>query len=168
MTTTMTKGNAIRYYRKYTGTDRYFIGFQRKGFLWVADESELMPRWLTIRKPTGNHKEKLQMDLKAKHKDQLIKKGAKPVMTSEEFEEMAKAMAKGQTNKGWTLEKIIFDMFEQSEDWDRDNTSFEDCGDINIDGVEYQIKYENAQIVVIQTLRDIQKRKKMEKRITNW
>lgn len=68
----MTKGNVLRYYRKYTGTDRYFIGFQQDGFLWVADVEELMPRWLVMKAPTANHKEKLQMDLKAKHKKELI------------------------------------------------------------------------------------------------
>lgn len=155
---TMTKENAIRYYRKYSGAERYLVGFLHAHQLYLADVEELLPRWLIVKEPSAKHKEKLQVDLKVKHKKQLIKKGATPICTEQEFEEMNKDLR----NKGKTLERLVFEMNGRN-DWVADTVRFDKCGDININGIEYQVKFQNAQVVTIDTLHKIQKERKMAK-----
>ena len=156
---TMTKGNAIRYYRKFSGAERYLVGFVYAKQLWIADVEELLPRWLIMKEPSAKHKEKLQVNLKAKHKAQLVKKGATPICSASDFNEMNKDLR----NKGKTLERLVFEM-NGREDWVADTVRFDKCGDININGVEYQVKFQNAQVVTVDTLHKIQKEKKVAKR----
>ena len=150
----MTKGNAIRYYRKYTGAEQYIIGFLHQHILWAIQVEEIMPRYMTMKAESKGHAEKLQMDLKAKHKKELIKKGATPLCTEEEFLAM-----NDMHNKGFTFERYIFELNGQGEQWERDNVGFWVCGDININGVETQVKFQNAQIVAVPTLHRLQKEK---------
>jgi hypothetical protein len=149
----MTKGNAIRYYRKFSGADEYIVGFLYKHILYAIQVDELMPRWLVMKPEIKGHAEKLQMDLKVKHKKELINKGATPICSEEEFLEMNKDMH----NKGFTFERLIFNLNGQGETWARDTVGFEKCGDININGVEIQIKFQNAQIVTVPTLHRLQR-----------
>ena len=151
----MTKGNAIRYYRKYTGAEQYIIGFLHQHILWAIQVEEIMPRYMTMKAESKGHAEKLQMDLKAKHKKELIKKGATPLCTEEEFLAM-----NDMHNKGFTFERYIFELNGQGETWARNNVGFEKCGDININGAEIQIKFQNAQIVAVPTLHRLQKEKR--------
>ena len=53
-TTTMTKGNAIRYYRKYSGAQGYIIGFtyKKKNYM-IRIEGEIMPRFLKMGKQSS-------------------------------------------------------------------------------------------------------------------
>ena len=45
----MTKGNAIRYYRKFSGAQGYIIGFtyKKKNYM-IRIEGELMPRFIKM------------------------------------------------------------------------------------------------------------------------
>ena len=75
----MTKGNAIRYYRKFSGAQGYIIGFtyKKKNYM-IRIEGELMPRFLKMGKQAskkGGH-EKLDLYLNNELKEELIRKGA--------------------------------------------------------------------------------------------
>lgn len=59
-------------------------------------------------------------------------------------------------NRGEMLESKIYTRFNQV--WHKDNKCFTDGGDININGTEYQIKFENATIITEKTLTNILKR----------
>lgn len=48
-------------------------------------------------------------------------------------------------NKGEVFEKMITEHFGQT--WTKDNIAFTEQGDINIKGIEYQIKFENATFI---------------------
>lgn len=159
----MTRGNAIRYYRKYSAAEQYIVGFLYKKNLYAIQVNELMPRWLEMKPESKGHAEKLQMNLKQKHKEELIKKGATQICTEQEFLEMNTIH-----NKGFTFEKLVFELNGQGESWSRDNIGFEVQGDINIDGMEIQIKFQNAQIVAVPTLHRLQNETRMAKRIANW
>jgi hypothetical protein len=159
----MTKGNAIKYYRQYSAAEQYIVGFLYKKMLYAIQVEELMPRWLEMKAESHGHAEKLQMNLKQKHKEELIKKGATPICTEHEFLEMNTIH-----NKGFTFEKLIFTLNGQGDTWQRDNVGFEVQGDINIDGMEIQIKFQNAQIVAVPTLHRLQKETKWRKMIEKW
>lgn len=142
----MKKENAIRYYRKFSAADGYIIGFEYKKENYIITVDELMPRWIRVEKAStkkGGY-EKLQLRLNNKHKEQLIKKGARKFDFNPDVE-----------NLGVALEREVYRMSGQVPR-DKDNEGFWKCGDITIDGKEYQVKREGAQIVAFETLKNLQ------------
>jgi hypothetical protein len=146
----MKKSTALANYRKFTASQGYIIGFIHNHQLYMIRVDDLKPRWLTMMSATEHHQEKLQMNLKAKHKKQLINKGAMVICSEAEFLEQNTIH-----NKGYTFERIVFEM--NGKEWKRDNTRFDKQGDIRIDGMEIQIKFENAQVATITTLKRLQR-----------
>lgn len=147
----MTKGNAIRYYRKFSGADAYILGFIYKHELYAITVNEIMPRFMRVEKSSakkGAH-EKLQFKLRNEHKEQLIRKGAQKIGTETDLLEIP-------NNKGVSFERMVYRMNGQ-EPREKDNIRFTEGGDINVNGVEYQVKLEGAQIVEFRTLNKIQK-----------
>lgn len=144
---TMTKGNAIRYYRKFSGAQGYIIGFTYKKKSYMAIVDEIMPRFIRVEKEASKKggKEKLQLRLTNQHMEQLIRKGAIEI----DYE-----VTKG--NNGRNFEMWVQRYFGQvARDWDNDG--FWVGGDVNVDGIEYQIKFNGAQIVTFDTLHNLQK-----------
>ena len=99
----------------------------------------------------GGH-EKLQFRLNNALKEQLIRKGAEKIGTETDLLEIA-------GNKGVSFERMVYRMNGQ-EPRPKDSVRFDKGGDININGVEYQIKLDGAQIVEFRTLNKIQKERK--------
>ena len=143
----MTKGNAIRYYRKFSGADRYLLGFNYKKDTYMADVKEIMPRFIRVEREStkkGGH-EKLQLRLKNADMEYLIRHGAVKV----DYE-------KTKGNNGRNFEMWVQKSNgQEARNWD--NEGFWTGGDINIGGVEYQIKFNGAQIVTFNTLHELQK-----------
>ena len=147
----MTKGNAIRYYRKFSGADAYILGFIYKHELYAITVDEIMPRFMRVERSSakkGGH-EKLQFRLRNEHKEQLIRKGAQKIGTETDLLEIP-------NNKGVSFERMVYRMNGQ-EPREKDNIRFTEGGDINVNGIEYQVKLEGAQIVEFRTLTKIQK-----------
>ena len=147
----MQKANAIKYYRKYSRADAYILGFIYKHDLYAITVDEIMPRYMRVERSSskkGGH-EKLQFRLNNAYKEQLIRKGAEKIGTDADLIEI-----KG--NKGVSFERMIYRMNGQ-EPRPKDSVRFTEGGDININGLEYQIKLEGAQIVEFRTLKKIQK-----------
>ena len=144
----MTKENAIRYYRKFSAAKAYIIGFWYKKDFYTIKVNEIMPRYMSVEREAsskGGH-EKLQLRLKNKHKEQLIRKGAVKI-----------DFVPTTHNKGRDFEKFIYCMNgKENEFRGNDHVGFWVEGDINIDGVEIQIKLEGAQIVTFSTLKNLQ------------
>lgn len=142
----MKKENAIHYYRKFSAADAYIIGFTYKKDFYVSVVDEIMPRFIRVERETsgkGAH-EKLQLRLRNEHKEQLIRKGAVKVNYIPSGE-----------NKGRDFERFIYEQNGQ-EFRGNEHTGFWVSGDININGVEYQVKLEGAQIVTFLTLKNLQ------------
>ena len=150
----MKKENAIHYYRKFSGADAYILGFIYKHDLYCITVDEIMPRFMRVEKSSskkGGH-EKLQFRLNNALKEQLIRKGAEKIGTETDLLEIA-------GNKGVSFERMVYRMNGQ-EPRPKDSVRFDKGGDININGVEYQIKFDGAQIVEFRTLNKIQKERK--------
>lgn len=142
----MTKGNAIRYYRKFSAADGYIIGFEYKKENYIVTVDELMPRWLRVEHEASSKggKEKLQLRLTNKYMEELIRKGAvKFDFTPDD------------KNLGVALERQVYRMNGQ-EAREKDNVGFWVSGDITINGKEYQVKRNGAQIVTMQTIHNLQ------------
>ena len=150
----MKKENAISYYRKFSVADAYILGFVYKHDLYCITVDEIMLIFMKVEKSSskkGGH-EKLQLRLNNKHMEQLIRKGAEKIGTEDDLLEIPK-------NKGVSFERMIYRMNNQ-EPREKDSIRFDKGGDININGVEYQVKLNGAQIVEFRTLNKIQKERK--------
>ena len=143
----MKKENAIRYYRKFSAADAYILGFTYKKDFYIAVVDEIAPRFMSVEKEASSKggNEKLQLRLRNAHKEQLIRNGAVKV-----------DFTPSGVNKGRDFEKFVYEQNGQ-EFRGNDHVGFWVEGDININGTEYQIKLEGAQIVTFPTLKNLQK-----------
>jgi hypothetical protein len=151
--TTITKNHAIREYRKYSGADAYMMVMIQNKEVYMMEQEEFLPRYMVLKPASKTHKEKLQVNLKAAHRKEMIKKGAIHLMSEAEFKAVQKEIG---LNRGWTAEKVVYDYF--GVEWDGpDQLRFDKGGDLEINGKQYQIKFQNAQVVTVDTIHKVQK-----------
>ena len=147
----MTKATMIRNYRKFSAADAYIVGFIYKHELYIATIEEIAPRFMRVERAAsknGGHR-KLQLRLNNKYKEQLIKKGAELVG--------AESLLNGKYNKGVEFERFVSER-NGIKYRGKDSIGFWEAGDIELNGKQYQIKFEGAQIVVETTLENLKKR----------
>lgn len=162
MATTITKAHAIREYRKYSGADAYMMVMIQGHEVYMMEKEEIPPRYMILKPASKKHKEKLQVNLKAAHRKEMIKQGAIHLMSEAEFKAVQKEIG---LNRGWTAEKVVYDYFGIK--WDGpDQERFDKCGDMEIDGKQYQIKFQNAQVVTVDTIHKVQKEHRQAKGLT--
>lgn len=150
----MTKANFLRYYNKLTGADKTLLFFEKDKKIYVWECKHLAPRWIKEAfesSSKGGH-QKFRMYLKASEKEKLVKKGAIEVMTKEEFESIE------YSNKGMKCEKWLHDKTNQA--YTPNNKRFDKGGDITINRIEYQVKFENATLTNVEVLHKAQKEKR--------
>lgn len=147
----MSKGNFFKYYNRLNGADAYMVMFLYDGKLWLFETSHIKPRWtVEARESTKNGGfQKWKMSLKKAHKEQLIKAGAVVVATAEEFNNMP------YSNKGHKCECLLHHLYDLGE-YTPDRVRFDKDGDITINGIKYQVKFENASLTNVRTLRKAQ------------
>jgi hypothetical protein len=144
----MTKENAIRYYRKFSGADKYIIGFEYKKKNYMVILDEIMPRFTTIAHTTSNNgrKPKLQLNLRNEHKEYFIRrKGAIEIDYVQDHD-----------NNGVGFERWVRTVYFKQKARKQDCVGFWVGGDIVADGIEYQVKFGNAQMVLFDTLHNLQ------------
>lgn len=159
MTATMTKGNFFRYYNRLAGCHAYLIFFQYGKEIYMAECDRIAQKWCYESREShrrnkageivGGGEQKWSMRMNKAHKEQLINKGAKVVFTVEEFNEMP-YKNKGQRIEGWLHRE--YDLGEYKPDSKR----FDKGGDVVINGIEYQVKFENASLTNVRVLRKAQ------------
>lgn len=157
----MTKKNFFRYYNRLTGADRTFIFFERKGMIYLYECKHIAPRWAYDEfesAKNGGH-QKFRMHINISEKDKLIAKGATPVMTSEEFAAIPYA------NKGYRCEYYLHQAYDLGE-YKPDRVRFDKAGDVEINGIQYQVKFENASLTNVVVLHKAQKAARLN-RATN-
>lgn len=148
----MTKGNFFRYYNRLTGADRTLVFFEYKGFIYIHNCKHIAPRWTHEEREStknGGH-QKFKMYLSIAEKAKLVKKGAVPVMTAEEFEAIP------YKNKGHKCEYYLH-MACNLGTYKPDRVRFDKCGDVRINGIEYQVKFENASLTNVEVLHKAQR-----------
>lgn len=154
----MTKGNFFRYYNKLAGCHSYLIFFEYKKMIYMAKCDRIAQKWCYESRESyrynknGERKggeQKWAMRLSQKHKEELIRKGAVVVFTAKELETMP-ASNKGRRCEWWLHQE--YNLGEYHEDTDR----FDKCGDVEIDGIQYQVKFENASLTNVRAIRRAQ------------
>ena len=147
----MTKENFFRYYNKLSGCDAYLIFFKYKKNIYVYKCSHIAPRW-TVKRYESSSKGgwmKYRMELNNAHKEQLLAKSAL-VMTEKEFNSMP------YSNDGHKCEYWLHIITNQPGEYKRDVERFDRRGDITIDGIKYQVKFENATLTNVNAIHNAQ------------
>jgi hypothetical protein len=114
---------------------------------------EIAPRFMRVERECSKKggKEKLQLRLRNKDMEYLIRKGAECLGGEE--------MLIGEYNKGVEFERLVYTTNGQ-EYRGKDSVGFWVAGDIEIDGKQVQVKLNGAQIVVYSTLENLDKKRK--------
>lgn len=154
----MTKQNFFRYYNKLTGADRTLVFFERKGVIYEYDCKHIAPRWTHEEHESTQNGgwQKFKMYITVEEKDKLIKKGAVAVMTKAEFDKLP------YNNKGHRCEYWLHEVYNLGN-YKPDHERFDKCGDVEINGIQYQVKFENATLTNVNTLHNAQKDAKAKK-----
>ena len=149
----MTKATAIRKYRKYSVADYYIIGFVYGHNVYVIEVKDIAPRFIRVEKESSKKggKSKLQLRLRKKDMEYLIRKGAMCLGNE--------SLLDGEYNKGVELERLVYSLNGQAFRG-KDSVGFWVSGDIEIDGKQVQVKLNGAQIAVFDTLKNLDKKAK--------
>lgn len=151
--TTMTTGNFFRYYNKLNGADRYLLFFVHEGYVWMADLKHLSRNWCRVERESSKNGgwQKWKLVPSKLPKEKLARRATtRKVMTVVEFDSLKGA------NKGWKCEQWLVDNFDCTTP-DCKNARFDRCGDVRMNGVEYQVKFENASLTNVHVLHNAQR-----------
>lgn len=156
----MTKKNFFHYYNKLSGADETLVFFERKGFIYIYKCHHIAPRWTyKTRESKGKGgAEKFSMYIKVDERDKLIAKGAIPIMTTTEFEALP------YKNNGHKCEFWLHKVCNLGK-YTPDHERFDKCGDVTINGIQYQVKFQNASLTNVDILHKAQKSARERKRV---
>lgn len=133
----------VGFYNEHAFTHSYIFGFRAAGNIWfVVVTAELLPELLKLDKASRGAGYALRFKPNKGQKALLMSFGAQ-VLCSEKFFDELCGMSK--YNKGEIFEKLVTEHFGQT--WEKDNIPFTDDGDLTVDGIAYQIKFEKASFI---------------------
>ncbi len=135
-------------YNELSFTHEYIYGFyfQNMVYMAIADE-KIMPYILKLDKASRGAGYSLRFCPTLAQKTILMGMSAQPICSKKFFEETVKA---SKYNKGEIFEKMVTEKFGQA--WEKDNVPFTEDGDITVNGIAYQIKFEKATFTNEKTL----------------
>ena len=128
-------------YNRFAYTDKYIIGFPYKGVVYFGITSaEVFDRFITL--DTSGHGQGFIPRFKPRNSEKLALltlAKMEPLMSVEYFNDL---VADSKYNRGEIFEKVITERFGQV--WEKDNIPFTKAGDVEVNGIAYQIKFEKA------------------------
>ena len=140
MTNTALLNNLINRYNNLSFTHNYIFGFiYKKNVYAVVATSEILPYILTLDMASRGAGCALRFNPTNEQKVFLLSKGAELICSKEYFEQ---TVVESKYNKGEIFEKMVTEKCGQT--WIKDNVPFTNGGDLTVDGIAYQIKFEKA------------------------
>lgn len=117
----------------------YIVGFALKGRAYMAITRELNASWVHLDREGTSHggAYKLRMRLNNSAKVALIEAGAQEIGAADEILSL-------RHNKGEAFEQWVTEYYGQT--WVKDSVPYYLDGDITVNEVKYQIKWENASL----------------------
>lgn len=137
------KKTLIQFYNKHAFTHNYILGFRMNGNIYyvIVDAKEL--DFVTkLDKASRGAGYSLRFKPNKAQKNYLMSLGAEILCSEEFFDELCE-MSK--YNKGEIFEKLVTEMNGQT--WVKDNVPFTEDGDLTVDGIAYQLKFEKATFI---------------------
>lgn len=130
----MTHEEMVLGYEKVSATATYIIGYAVKHKLYMNLINGFPAEYTTTEEVNRGQGTNLRLRIRKAHKEALLPKG---IFLGEES-----LLTDTKYNKGEMFEKLVTEYFGQV--WKKDNIPFTVQGDINVNGVEIQIKYNSA------------------------
>lgn len=129
----------IARYNAIAFTHNYIFGFIYKGTVYmVCTTSQLLPYLLTL--DTSSRGTGYSLRFKPTKEQKLFLLTHAKALCSERY--FNALVAESKYNRGEIFEKLVTERYGQR--WVKDNVPFTEAGDIEINGVAYQIKFEKA------------------------
>lgn len=148
MTNTALLQNMIDRYNALSFTHQYIYGFcYQNNVYMVHADATLMPYVLKLDKASRGAGYSLRFCPTNEQKVLLIGKGAQILCSKDFFDE---TVASTIYNKGEIFEKMVTEFYGQR--WEKDNVPFTKGGDLTVNGIAYQLKFEKATFTNEKTL----------------
>lgn len=148
MTNTTLFQNMINRYNALSFTHQYIYGFcYQNNVYMVRTDATLMPYILKLDKASRGAGYSLRFSPNNEQKVLLIGKGAQILCSKAFFDE---TVATSKYNKGEIFEKMVTEFYGQH--WEKDNIPFTKGGDLTVNGIAYQLKFEKATFTNEKTL----------------
>lgn len=133
----------VEFYNTKAFTHNYIFGFNYKGNVYmVKTTSKVLAYVLKLDKASRGKGYSLRFKPNNKIREMLLAEGAELICSVEMFKSL---VADSKYNKGEIFERLVTEWFGQ--EWEKDNIPFTDDGDLTVDGIAYQIKYEQATFI---------------------
>ena len=139
-------------YNSLAYTHHYIFGFAYKGNVYMAHaESDILSAILMLDKASRGAGYALRFKPNNAIKVALLT-NATLLCSKAYFEEV---VADSIYNRGEIFEKMVTEYYGQ--EWEKDDIPFTEDGDITVDGIAYQIKYEKATFCNEKSLANMEK-----------
>lgn len=137
------KATIQAFYNKTAFAHLYIMGFRLNGLIYfVIVKAQTLDHLTKLDKASRGAGYSLRFKPNKAQKNMMMSLGAEPLCSEKFFEELVE-MSK--YNRGEVFEKLITEHFGQT--WVKDNVPYTVAGDIEIDGIAYQIKFEKATFI---------------------
>ena len=128
------------FYKETAFTHHYIFGYAyKKNVYMTITTDEVLNEVITLDRAGHNEGVAIKFKPNNAQKLMLMSINNEPICTEEYLETLTK---NSKYNRGEIFEKIITEKFGQI--WVKDNIPYTEDGDITINGVAYQIKYQRA------------------------
>lgn len=142
----------INGYNKHAFTHNYIFGFAYKGNVYMAHAtSDMLAAILTLDLASRGAGYSLRFKPNNRIKVALLP-NAELICSEAYFEACFK---NSKYNRGEIFEKMVTERFGQT--WVKDNIPFTDDGDLTVNGITYQIKYQKATFITEAGLVNLEK-----------
>lgn len=151
MENTALKMSMINKYHALSFTDHYILGFSYKRNIYISyQDASVVNNFIKL--DTASHGQGYSIRFKPSRADKVfLLTSAKLICSAEYFEDLVN---NSKYNKGEILEKLVTEI-EAGKKWEKDKTPFTMAGDVDINGVAYQIKFEKATFTNEKTLENL-------------
>ena len=140
-------------YNSIAYTDQYIMVYNLKGVVYfTVCTRELVDRVTCLDKASRGQGFSLRFKPNMGQKLLLMSDNATTLCSVKLFNDM---VADSVYNRGEIAEKLVTEYFGQ--EWTKDSIPFTEAGDIEVDGIAYQIKYESATFTNEKALKNLQK-----------
>lgn len=130
----------VNTYNSKAYTPNYIFGIDYKGNIYkVTVDHEILSLILKLDKASRGKGYSLRFKPNNKIREMLLAKGAQLICSTEYFKKLT---SESKYNKGEIFEKLVTEWYGQT--WEKDSIPFTEDGDLTVDGIAYQIKFEQA------------------------
>lgn len=141
-------------YNKVAYTDKYIMGWTLRHVVYfTVCDRELVDRVTCIDKASRGAGYALRFKPTTEQKYMLMANGAEVLCSEKQFNEL---VVDSKYNRGEIFEKLVTEYAGQT--WEKDNIPFTMAGDIEWNGVAYQIKFEKATFTNEKSLMNLMKK----------